>query len=144
MNRNIRVASAAGALAVAASVGLAIAEDKKDVVHVDSATAAYKPMNPGASGVTVWGDPDAGAHGVFVKLEPGADVGLHTHTNDVRIVVLKGAYIYKPENGAELRVSAGHYLFVPGGVRHNTGSDAKEGALFYHHGDAKFDLNLVK
>jgi quercetin dioxygenase-like cupin family protein len=59
-------------------------------------------------------------------------------------VVLKGAYVYKPENGAEQRVGPGQFLSVPGGNRHATGSDAKEGALFYMESNGKFDLNPVK
>ena len=60
------------------------------------------------------------------------------------IVVLKGAYVYKPEHGAEQRVSAGQYLFIPGGDRHVSGGDAKEGALFYQESTGKFDLNPVQ
>ena len=35
----------------------------------------------------IWGDADTGAHGTFSKFAPGYDAGMHTHTNDVSIVV---------------------------------------------------------
>jgi len=57
--------------------------------------------------------------------------------------VLKGAYIYKPEKGEEKRVGPGQYLFVPGGDRHVSSGDPKEGALFYEESPGKFDLNPV-
>jgi len=144
MNRTIRVAAATGTLAVVASLGVAVSQDRKEVVHVDSATATYEEMSPGASGVTVWGDSKNGPHSVFTKFVPGSEFALHTHTNDLRIVVLKGAYVYKPEKGEEKRVTAGQYLLIPGGDRHATGSDAKEGALFYQEADAKFDINFIE
>ena len=40
-------------------------------------------------------------------------------------------------------MTAGQYLFIPGGARHATGSDAAEGAIFYQEADGKFDINLV-
>jgi quercetin dioxygenase-like cupin family protein len=69
--------------------------------------------------------------------------GMHTHTNDVWIVVLKGAYLYKDDAG-EKRVAAGDFLRVPGGHKHWSGGDAKEGALFYEESSGKFDLIPVK
>jgi len=35
-------------------------------------------------------------------------------------------------------------LFIPGGTKHRSGGDPKEGALFYQEGLGKFDLNPVK
>jgi hypothetical protein len=42
----------------------------------------------------IWGDANQGAHATFTKFVPGFDAGMHTHTNDVWIVVVKGAYLY--------------------------------------------------
>jgi quercetin dioxygenase-like cupin family protein len=53
-----------------------------------------------------------------------------THTNDVWIVVIKGAYLYKDDAG-EKRVCPGDFLRVPGGHKHWSGGDKKLGALFY-------------
>jgi len=36
-------------------------------------------------------NPDKGAHGTFTKFKPGYDAGMHSHTNDVWIVGIKGA-----------------------------------------------------
>jgi quercetin dioxygenase-like cupin family protein len=54
---------------------------------------------------------------------------MHTHTNDVSLVVIKGAYLYKDDVG-EKRVGPGEFLFVPGGHKHWSGGDKTEGALF--------------
>jgi quercetin dioxygenase-like cupin family protein len=58
-------------------------------------------------------------------------------------VVIKGAYLYKDEDG-EKRVGPGDYLMVPGGHKHWSGGDKKEGALFYQEGAEKFDFVPVK
>ena len=67
----------------------------------------------------------------------------YTHTNEVRIVVLQGAYIYKPQNGNERRVGVGSYISIPGGVVHVRSGDPKEGALFYEESPGGFDLKAV-
>ena len=113
------------------------------VVQVDSSKATFKELRPGVSKVMLWGDDTKGPYGAFTEFEPGLNNPLHTHTNDIRLVVLKGAYIYKPENGEERRVGHGQYLFIPGGDRHVSSGDPKEGALFYEESPGKFDLNPV-
>lgn len=101
------------------------------------------PEGKGVSMAPIWGDANAGAHGTFTKFVPGYDAGMHTHTSDVWIVVIKGAYLYKDDAG-EKRVAAGDFLRVPGGHKHWSGGDKKEGALFYEEGSAKFDLIPAK
>ena len=59
------------------------------------------------------------------------------------MVVLRGAYIYKPQNGKERRVGPGSFISVPAGDVHTSGGDAKEGALFYEESPGKFDLKPV-
>ena len=57
--------------------------------------------------------------------------------------MIKGAYLYRAD-GRETRVGPGGFLFVPGGTKHWSGGDPKEGALFYQEGLGKFDLIPVK
>ena len=116
----------------------------KNVIYVaaDSATFKQSPAG-GVSMATLWGDPDRGAHGTYTKFDPGYDAGMHTHTSDVWIVVVKGAYLYKDEAG-DKRVGPGDFLRVPGGHKHWSGGDKTEGALFYEEGSGKFDLKPAK
>jgi quercetin dioxygenase-like cupin family protein len=111
----------------------------KSVIYVTAEKATYKQgPTGGVSMATVWGDPDKGVHGTFTKFEPGFDAGIHTHTNDVWIVVIKGAYLYKDDAG-EKHVGPGEFLLVPGGHKHWSGGDKTEGALFYEEASGKFD-----
>lgn len=131
-------------VAIAGFLAASAAEGQKAIVHIDSGKVTFKEVAPGVSKVVLWGDPDKGPYGAFTRFAAGVNNGLHTHSNDIRIVVLEGAYVYEAEKGAETRVSAGQYLFVPGGDRHVSRGDSKAGALFYEESPGKFDLKPVK
>jgi quercetin dioxygenase-like cupin family protein len=137
----------ATAIACAVSAGFAQGKaetDKsKEVSYVSSEKATFKEIKPGVTMATLWGDPDKGTHGTFTKFTPGYDAGTHTHTNDVWLVVLKGAYLYKDDAG-EKRVGPGEFIRIPGGHKHWSGGDKTEGALFYQEGSGKFDLIPAK
>jgi len=130
-------------VAVVASLGMAMAQSKKEPVYVESQKAEFKEIVPGVKKKILWGNHDKGPYGAFTKFDPGLTNPLHTHTNEVRIVVLQGAYIYKPQNGNERRVGVGSYISIPGGDVHVSSGDPKEGALFYEESPGKFDLKVV-
>ena len=126
MKKSFFVWGMAALIIAAASVGGAQAQkqsskNKKPVIYVAAERATFKqsPMG-GVSMAVLWGDPDKGPHGTFTKFEPGYDAGMHTHTNDVWLVVIKGAYLYKDEAG-EKRVGPGDFMRIPGGQNGNPG-----------------------
>ena len=133
----VGVALVVGVLAVAGAQG------PKDAVFVDSKNAEYKEVVPGVKKTVLWGDHDTGPYGAFTRFASGLKNPLHTHSSDVRIVVIQGAYIYKPQNGKERRVGPGAFISVPAGDVHTSAGDAKEGALFYEESPGKFDLKPV-
>jgi quercetin dioxygenase-like cupin family protein len=127
------------ATAVVQAQKASTSNNAKNVVYVTADNATFKQSpTGGVSMAPLWGDPDKGVHATFTKFEPGFDAGMHTHTNDVWIVVIKGAYLYKDDAG-EKRVGPGEFLRVPGGHKHWSGGDKTEGALFYEEASGKFD-----
>jgi len=112
-------------------------QSKDKVIFVSADQATFHDTMNGVSMAGIWGDADKGAHATFTKFVPGFDAGMHTHTNDVWIVV-ESACLYKDEGG-DKRVGPGSFLRVPGGKKHWSGSDPKEGALFYEESSGKFD-----
>jgi quercetin dioxygenase-like cupin family protein len=146
MKKHLTVPVAAALLLVAS---LAIARAQKDsgkATYIQASKAEYKEnarAGDSVSTAVLSGDPENGPHATFTKFKPGYDAGMHYHTNDTRIVVIKGAYLYKDEDG-EKRVGPGDYLMVPGGHKHWSGGDKTEGALFYQHSPGKFDFIPVK
>ena len=145
MKRSLLVVGVAVALMAAWSVGRVQGQKGQaaKVIFASADQANFTAMGNGVSMVAIWGDADKGAHGTFTKFPPGFDSGMHTHTNDVWIVGVKGAYLYKDDAG-EKRVGAGDFLRVPGGHKHWSGGDKKEGALFYEESSGKFELIPVK
>ena len=105
--------------------------------------ANFQEIRPGVSMATLWGNPNKGRYGTFTRFTPGFDAGTHTHTNDVWLVVLKGAYLYRDDAG-EKRVAAGEFIRIPGKHKHWSGGDSTEGALFYQESSGKFDLLPAK
>jgi quercetin dioxygenase-like cupin family protein len=148
MKKSLMLFAMAAAVIVAGSIAVAQGQAEKsktagkaktkEVVYASSDSATFQEKFPGVSMAVLWGNPDKGAHGTFTKFAPGYDAGTHTHTNDVWLVVLKGAYMYKDEAG-DKRVGPGEFIRIPGGHKHWSGGDATEGALFYQEGSGKFD-----
>jgi quercetin dioxygenase-like cupin family protein len=136
--------SVIGAALVVGSLAVAGAQGPKEVSFVDSKKADFKEVVPGVKKVVLWGDHDAGPYGAFTRFAPGLKNPLHTHSSDVRVVVIRGAYIYKAEKGKERRVGPGAFISIPAGDVHWSSGDAKEGALFYEESPGKFDLNPVE
>jgi len=140
----------AGALIAAVAAGVVQAQkdstsnNMKAVIYAAAANATFKPSPMGgASMAALWGYIDKGPHATFTKFAAGYDAGMHTHTNDVWIVGIKGAYLYKDEAG-EKRVGPGDFLRVPGGHKHWSGGDKTEGALFYEEASGMFDTMPAK
>src|ERR1035438_4004631 len=150
MRKSLIVSGVAALMLAAMSMGIAEAQKtstakKKSVIYVAADKSEFKE-SPAAAGVSVavlWGDPDKGPHATFTKFAPGYDAGMHTHTSDLWIVGVKGAYLYKDEAG-EKRVGPGDFLRVPGGHKHWSGGDKTEGAIFYEEGSGKFDTIPAK
>ena len=143
MKRSLVAIGVAIAVICAWSVERLHGQKADKVLFVSASQAKYGPMGTGVTVAPIWGDANAGAHGTFSKFAPGEDSGMHYHTNDISIVVIKGGYLYKDEAG-EKRVGPGDFLLVPGGHKHWSGGDKKEGALFYEESSGKFDLIPVK
>jgi len=101
----------------------------------------WEAMQGGAPGVMttmLWGDPN-GAHGGFTKFPAGFKAPLHYHTNDIKMVVIKGAYTY---NGK--KYGPGSYLSIPGGDKHESGGVEDSETIFLIQQPGKFDLNPVE
>ena len=99
---------------------------------------------PGVKVATLWGDHTKGAYGAFFKRPAGFAVPLHTHTHDIKVVIVSGTYIQVPEGKPEFRIGPGSYFLQPGGnYRHTTACDAASDCVFFAESNGKFDLHVV-
>ena len=103
-------------------------QSKRPVIFVSADQANFHDTGNGVSMAAIWGDADKGAHATFTKFVPGYDAGMHTHTNDVWLVVVKGAYLYKDDAGekrlpCEPAGDAAQRAGVDGGKGHGSPTD---------------------
>jgi quercetin dioxygenase-like cupin family protein len=98
------------------------------------------PANADVSMAVLWGDPAKGAHGAFHKFKAGFDAGLHSHSADMKLVVVSGTVIAATEGGPEKKLPAGSYEYQPHGVKHVTKCDAASDCVIFVVASGKFDL----
>jgi len=97
------------------------------------------PTAPGVMSVMLWGDNTKGAYAGLTKFPAGFKAPLHYHTNATKIVVIKGAYTY---NGK--KYGPGSYLYIPGGLKHESGGVEDSESIFFIEQSGTFDLKPVE
>lgn len=99
---------------------------------------------PGVKIADLWGNHATGAYGAFLRLPAGFAVPLHTHTHDMKVVIVSGTYIQSPEGKPEFRLGPGSYFMQPGGsYRHTTSCDKASDCVFFAESNGPFDLKVV-
>jgi anti-sigma factor ChrR (cupin superfamily) len=98
---------------------------------------------PGVKVVDLWVDHARGAFASFQKLPAGFALPLHTHSADLRIVVISGTIIHRAQGKSEIRLPAGSYLVEPSTLRHATTCDAASECVVFVEGNRTFDVKIV-
>ena len=94
-----------------------------------------KGAPPGVMTANLWGNNTKGAYGGLTKFPEGFKAPKHYHTSAMKIVVIKGAYTY---NGKEY--GPGSYVYIPGGVKHESGGVESSESIFFTEQTGKFDI----
>ena len=98
-------------------------------------------MDPGIRIADVWGDHTKTGFGAFLEFPAGFLSPLHTHTNDIKIVVISGTYTQAPEGKPAVRLGPGSYAFQPGGnYKHVSGCDKASKCELFIESTGPFDL----
>jgi anti-sigma factor ChrR (cupin superfamily) len=117
------------------------------LVVMPAADMKWTDLDPGAPGVKVadlWGSHAKGPFGALFKLPAGFAAPLHTHTHDMKVVIVSGTYVQAPEGKAEFRLGPGSYFMQPGGsYRHTTTCDPAADCVFLVESTGPFDLKPV-
>ena len=99
---------------------------------------------PGVKVADLWGNHAAGSFGALFKLPAGFAAPLHTHTHDMKVVIVSGTYVQAPEGKPEFRLGPGSYFLQPGGsYRHTTTCDKAADCVFFVESKGPFDLKPV-
>ena len=92
---------------------------------------------PGVMIATVAGNWKDGAYSAFIKFPPGSKSPLHTHSSEMKVVVVSGVFHYAADGKTEQEYGPGSYILIPAGMPH-TNSQA-EGALLFVEQPGRFD-----
>ena len=90
----------------------------------------------------LWGD-ESKAHASFTRFDAGYKVPLHFHSLPLRVVVIKGTFLYQPEGGEERKLEPGSYLLEPAGQKHTTACAAGTDCVFLEEMNGKFDIKMA-
>ena len=145
----LAVPAAARAQGTANAAAKSVAKPAESrLVVMPAADMKWTDLDPtGAPGVKVadlWGNHATGAFGALFKLPAGFAAPLHTHTYDMKVVIVSGTYIQAPDGKPEFRLGPGSYFMQPGGnYRHTTTCDTASDCVFFVESRGKFDLKVV-
>src|SRR5438552_13804852 len=135
------LAAAEARPAAAKSSGMMSKMGRKPVMMTpDQLKWVPNPGPPEVKMATVWGDSSKGPHGAFHKFPAGFTSPLHTHSSDLRIVVISGTMAVAGEDGKETKLPPGSYFFEPNTWKHVTKCEARSECVAFVTANGKFDL----
>ena len=136
---NAKHAAAALVAALLAVFSARAAEAPRGVATTPEGLA-WKEMSAKAPGVmiaTVKGDYLQGPWAGFIRFPAGSKSGLHTHSGEMKIVIVSGTFRYGPTAEAEKPYGPGSYVVIPRDAPHT--NSQPEGCLMYIEQDERFD-----
>lgn len=139
MARKVICAAAAAAILAAAAPALAETPD-----HLTPTQLQWQTMIPGVGFAPAYGDWEKGAHGKYVRFDPGTVVPMHTHTNDYHGAMISGQMVNLYDGGQRVDINSGDYWYVAATRPHGHECVSKEPCFFYTYGDALWDIQLVE
>ena len=105
-------------------------------VYIDPEELEWSASDfPGIQHKVLWSDPESGRSTILFKLEPGAVVPKHEHTDIEQTWVISGSF-----EDAEGKALPGHYIWRPAGNRHEARSVDGAVILGFFLKPNKFDV----
>ena len=98
------------------------------------------PERPGMQFATLSGDPKTGAYTQMRKVPAGTDNGLHSHSSDIKNVIISGVWYTGTEAATAKDFGPGSVVLMPGNWVHVSGCRAESECVFYQEGKGKFDF----
>ncbi|MDF0730038.1 cupin [Pseudomonas entomophila] len=127
--------------------GLALAANGALISVPDSSTLKWQQVE-GTKGAVSYANVEGdlfgkGPYSAFVKFSKGTDNGLHTHSQALPTVVLKGTF-YAVIDGKRTEFPAGSYYKLPAELVHESGCTAAADCLLFQYQEDAFDLVPAK
>jgi quercetin dioxygenase-like cupin family protein len=102
------------------------------------------PNSGGVKSTVLWGDMATGAHGAMAKFPAGSKHPLHTHSNNIKVVVVSGTFTFGADEASSKEFGPGSYVMVPGKMKHVSGCTPAAECLLFQESPGKFDMKPVK
>jgi quercetin dioxygenase-like cupin family protein len=132
------------AVVAAAVAGGAMGVEKRVVVSAADLKWTDNAALKGARQAVLWGDPATGAYGAIKSIPGGTMMGMHTHTNAQRAVVISGTVEFAMEGEAKKALGAGSYVFIPAGAAHDVTCKAGADCVYFEEGMGVADFKPKK
>ena len=98
------------------------------------------PERPGMQFAVLSGDPQTGAYTQMRKVPAGTDNGLHSHSNELKNVIISGVWYTGTDVASAKDFGPGSIVLMPGNWLHVSGCRAGSDCVFYQEGKGKFDF----
>jgi hypothetical protein len=131
----------------------ALADDKADKSAASSKSSATPmmvsftdlkwtelPERKGMQFSVLSGDPKTGAYTQIRKVSAGTDNPLHSHSSEIKNVIISGVWYTGADTGSAKDFGPGSVVVMPGGWMHVSGCRPGSDCVFYQEGKGKFDF----
>ena len=98
------------------------------------------PERPGMQFAILSGDPKTGVYTQMRKVPAGTDNGLHSHSSEIKNVIISGAWYTGTDMATAKDFGPGSVVLMPGNWVHVSGCRAGSDCVFYQEGKGKFDF----
>jgi quercetin dioxygenase-like cupin family protein len=142
---NVRLFTRSGLLLIGVVALLQVSSAQTKSVIWPAATIKWvdNPTIAGAKQAVLWGDPAKGAYGALKQVPAGTVLASHTHTNDSRVVVVRGT-ISLEIDGKTTSLGPGSFALLPGGAPHAATCGATGVCEYFEEMSGAFDSTPVK
>jgi quercetin dioxygenase-like cupin family protein len=99
------------------------------------------PERKGMQFAVLSGDPKTGAYTQVRKVPPGTDNPLHTHSSELKNVIISGTWYTGPDSASARDFGPGSVIVMPANWVHVSGCRAGSECVFYQEGSGRFDFH---
>lgn len=98
------------------------------------------PERKGMQFAVLSGDPKKGEYTQMRKVPAGTDNPLHTHSNELKNVIISGVWYTGADAASAKDFGPGSIIVMPGNWVHVSGCRSGSDCVFYQEGKGKFDF----
>ena len=98
------------------------------------------PERKGMQFAVLSGDPKKGAYTQMRKVPAGTDNPLHTHSSELKNVIISGVWYTGVDAASARDFGPGSIVLMPGNWAHVSGCRSGSDCVFYQEGKGKFDF----